>query len=103
MTLRMHLLELCYSERAGLGGINIVTRVAQEQVSRTTIGKWQHVGAWALDRRASTSSSRRQDNMDRASQVLVLGVLPHHLKCSQGHRQVIGVLRAGHRASLGSL
>jgi hypothetical protein len=40
--------------------------------------RWQHAGARALERRHSSPStlSRRRDNMDRASQVLVQGVPP---------------------------
>jgi hypothetical protein len=44
-----------------------------------SIGRWQHAGAWAQERRhssPSTSPSRRRDNMDRASQVLAQGVPP---------------------------
>jgi hypothetical protein len=44
-----------------------------------SIGGWQYVGAWALDRRhpsPSTSPSRRRGDMDRASQVLAQGVPP---------------------------
>ena len=47
-----------------------------------SISRRQHAGAWALERRLSspptirTSPSRRQDNMDRASQVLAQGVPP---------------------------
>jgi hypothetical protein len=42
-----------------------------------SIGRWQHAGAWALERRLSspTSPSRQQDNMDRASQVLAQAYL----------------------------
>ena len=57
----------------------MVTRVAEEQVSRTFYRQVAHASAWALERLSSpptSSPSRRQDNMDRASQVLAQGVPP---------------------------
>jgi hypothetical protein len=55
----------------------LITCVAEEQVSRTFYQQVRHTGTWALERYLSpppTSPSRRQNNMDRASQVLAQGV-----------------------------
>jgi hypothetical protein len=51
---------------------NAVYCTQSRQLTRTFY-RWQHAGAWVLKHRLSsppTSPSRRQDNMDRASQVL---------------------------------